>query len=205
MNYFEIGLLVWAIFTTLASIYESFIIICNDMDSDVIQVKNKRIVELSEKLVKMEKQNLELESQIRELKEKANKQPVKAKIRKRKDETAMIDFDKIIDGIEMIEFFNQRAGRKLWMNKPKDIQDADIQKEQEILLAARDALLICSYCNKEDIEQAEKRRAAAQKRYDDDELELKYTINSIKMCDKDTNEEIMTPESYPIEESSLGW
>lgn len=84
MNHFEIGLLVWAIFTTLVSIYESFIIICNDMDSDVIQVKNKRIVELSEKLVKMEKQNLELESQIRELKEKANKQLVKAKIRKKK-------------------------------------------------------------------------------------------------------------------------
>lgn len=86
MNYFEIGLLVWAIFTTLASIYELFIIICNDMDSDVIQVKNKRIVELSEKLVKTESQNLELESQIRELKEKANKQSVKAKIRKRKDD-----------------------------------------------------------------------------------------------------------------------
>lgn len=64
----------------------------------------------------------------------------------------MIDFDKIIDDIEMIEFFNQRAGRELWMNKPKDIQEADIQKEQEILLAARDALLICSYCSKEDIE-----------------------------------------------------
>ena len=62
MNHFEIGLLVWAIFTTLASIYELFIIICNDVDSDVIQVKDKRIVELSEKLVKMEKQNLELES-----------------------------------------------------------------------------------------------------------------------------------------------
>lgn len=117
----------------------------------------------------------------------------------------MIDFDKIIDGIEMIEFFNQRAGRKLWMNKPKDIQDADIQKEQEILLAARDALLICSYCNKEDIEQAEKRRAAAQKRYDDDELELKYTISSIKMYDINTNEEIMTLEPHPVEESSLGW
>ncbi len=117
----------------------------------------------------------------------------------------MIDFDKIIDGIEMIEFFNQRAGRELWFNKPKEIQDADIQKEQEILLAARDALLICSYCNKEDIEQAEKRRAAAQKRYDDDELELKYTISSIKMYDINTNEEIMTLEPHPIEESSLGW
>ena len=115
----------------------------------------------------------------------------------------MIDFDKIIDGIEMIEFFNQRAGRELWMDKPKDIQDADIQREQEILLAARDALLICSYCNKEDIEQAEKRRAAAQKRYDDDELEFKYTISSIKMYDIDTNEEIMTLEIPPTEESSL--
>ena len=86
MNHFEIGLLVWAIFTTLASIYELFIIICNDMDSDVIQVKDKRIAELSEKLTKIESQNLELEIQIRELKEKANKQPVRVKIRKRKDD-----------------------------------------------------------------------------------------------------------------------
>ena len=116
----------------------------------------------------------------------------------------MIDFDKIIDGIEMIEFFNQRAGRELWMDKPKDIQDADIQKEQEILNAAKEALLICSYCNKEDIEQAEKRREAAQKRYDDDdELELKYKISSIKMYDINTNEEVMTLELPPIEESSL--
>ena len=83
MNHFEIGLLVWAIFTTLASVYELFIIICNDMDSDVIQVKNKRIAELNEKLTKIESQNLELESQIRELKEKANKQPVKAKVRRK--------------------------------------------------------------------------------------------------------------------------
>ena len=117
----------------------------------------------------------------------------------------MIDFDKIIDGIEMIQFFNQRAGRELWADKPKDIQDADIQKAQEILLAARDALLICSYCNKEDIEQAEKRRVAAQKRYDDDELELKYTINNIKVYDKDTNEEIMTLKPYLVEENGLGW
>lgn len=83
MNHFEIGLLVWAIFTTLASIYELFIIICNDMDSDVIQVKDKRIAELNEKLTKIESQNLELESQIRELKEKANKQSVKAKVKRK--------------------------------------------------------------------------------------------------------------------------
>lgn len=57
MNYFEIGLLVWAIFTTLVSVYESFIIICNDIDSDAIQVKDKRIAELIEKLAKIESQN----------------------------------------------------------------------------------------------------------------------------------------------------
>lgn len=93
MNHFEIGLLVWAIFTTLASVYELFIIICNDMDSDAIQVKNKRIVELSEKLTKIEKQNLELESQIRELKEKANKQPVKAKVRRKEKKKMRLDID----------------------------------------------------------------------------------------------------------------
>ena len=86
MNHFEIGLLVWAIFTTLASVYELFIIICNDTDSDAILVKNKRIAELNEKLTKIESQNLELEIQIRELKEKANKQPVKAKVRKRRED-----------------------------------------------------------------------------------------------------------------------
>ena len=83
MNYFEIGLLVWAIFTTLASIYELFIIICNDTDSDAILVRNKRIAELNEKLTKVESQNLELRSQIKELKLQANKQPVKAKVRRK--------------------------------------------------------------------------------------------------------------------------
>ena len=77
----------------------------------------------------------------------------------------MIDFEEIIDGLEMLEFFNQRAGRELWMDKPKDIQEADMKRAQEILLAARDALLICSYCDEEVIEQAEQRRTAAQKRY----------------------------------------
>ena len=86
MNHFEIGLLVWAIFTTLASVYELFIIICNDTDSDAIVVRNKRIAELNEKLTKIETDNLLLRSQIKELKLQANKQPVKAKIRKRKDD-----------------------------------------------------------------------------------------------------------------------
>ena len=83
MNNFKIGLLVWAIFTTLASVYELFIIICNDTDSDAIVVRNKRIAELSEKLTKIESQNLELKSQIKELKLQANKQPVKVKVRRK--------------------------------------------------------------------------------------------------------------------------
>lgn len=84
MNNFEIGLLVWAIFTTLASVYELFIIICNDTDSDAIVVRNKRIAKLNEKLTETETDNLLLRSQIKELKLQANKQLVKAKVRKRK-------------------------------------------------------------------------------------------------------------------------
>lgn len=82
MNHFEIGLLVWAIFTTLASVYELFIIICNDTDSDAIVARNKRIAELNEKLTKVESQNLELRSQIKELKLQANKQLVRVKVRR---------------------------------------------------------------------------------------------------------------------------
>ena len=117
----------------------------------------------------------------------------------------MIDFEEIIDGLEMLEFFNQRAGRELWMDKPKDIQEKDIKRAQEILLAARDALLICSYCTEEDLDWAKLKRDAVQKRYDDDELEVQYKISSIKVYDKDTDEEILTLDPQPIEESSLGW
>lgn len=107
----------------------------------------------------------------------------------------MIDFDKIIDGIEMIEFFNQRAGRELWMNKPKDIQEADIQKEQEILLAARDALLICSYVEEEELAAAERRLKDAQREYD---------IKNMVFYDRDTNEELFCLSPQPVEERGLG-
>lgn len=96
----------------------------------------------------------------------------------------MIDFNKIIDGIEMIEFFNQRAGRELWMNKPKDIQDADIQKEQEILLAARDALLICSYVGEEELAVAARKLEDAQREYDKKLKEEVYRESIIKGINK---------------------
>jgi len=41
-----------------------------------------------------------------------------------------------IDGLEMLLFFNQRAGRELWQEKSKDVQDKDIAKAEEILQSA---------------------------------------------------------------------
>lgn len=44
--------------------------------------------------------------------------------------------DKLIDGLAMLRFFNQRAGRELWQNKPKEVQDYDISTADEILSKA---------------------------------------------------------------------
>ena len=41
--------------------------------------------------------------------------------------------EEIIDGLEMLKFFNQRAGRELWNEKKKEVQDQDIEKADEIL------------------------------------------------------------------------
>ena len=38
-----------------------------------------------------------------------------------------------IDGLERLLFFNQRAGRELWHDKPKEVQDADIESAERIL------------------------------------------------------------------------
>ena len=108
----------------------------------------------------------------------------------------MIDFNKIIDGIEMIEFFNQRAGRELWMDKPKDIQEVDIQKEQEILNAAKEALLICSYVEEEELAAAERRLKDVQREYD---------IKNIVFYDRDTNEELFCLSPQPVEDNGLRW
>lgn len=44
--------------------------------------------------------------------------------------------DKLIDGLAMLHFFNQRAGRELWQSKPKAVQDYDISTADEILSKA---------------------------------------------------------------------
>ena len=41
--------------------------------------------------------------------------------------------EELKDKIEMLRFFNQRAGRELWKDKPEDIQDEDILNADNIL------------------------------------------------------------------------
>lgn len=44
--------------------------------------------------------------------------------------------EKIIDGLEMLRFFNQRAGRELWADKPHDVQEQDILNADMIYASA---------------------------------------------------------------------
>ena len=41
--------------------------------------------------------------------------------------------EKVIDYLEQIRFFNQRAGRELWNDKPTDIQNKDIENTDKKL------------------------------------------------------------------------
>lgn len=52
----------------------------------------------------------------------------------------MADREKAIDGLEMLRFFNQRAGRELWADKPHDIQETDIANADAILADALELL-----------------------------------------------------------------
>jgi hypothetical protein len=60
--------------------------------------------------------------------------------------------EKIIDGLERIQFFNQRAGRELWNHKPSDIQDQDIALTDKTLTEAIARIRSCE----ETIEQLER-------------------------------------------------
>ena len=44
--------------------------------------------------------------------------------------------EKVIDGLEMLQFFNQRAGRELWADKQHDIQEKDIANADAIFTDA---------------------------------------------------------------------
>lgn len=45
----------------------------------------------------------------------------------------MSEEETIIDHLERILFFNQRAGRELWFDKPKEVQDRDIENNERDL------------------------------------------------------------------------
>lgn len=48
----------------------------------------------------------------------------------------MDDLKKVVDGLEMLRFFNQRAGRELWSDKPHDVQEQDISNADMIYASA---------------------------------------------------------------------
>lgn len=50
------------------------------------------------------------------------------------------DDENIIDKLEMLRFFNQRAGRELWADKKKEAQDKDIENADRILNNAIDLI-----------------------------------------------------------------
>lgn len=50
------------------------------------------------------------------------------------------DDENIIDKLEMLRFFNQRAGRELWADKKKEVQDKDIENADRILNNAIDLI-----------------------------------------------------------------
>lgn len=48
----------------------------------------------------------------------------------------MMTYNEIIDRLEMMDFFADRAGKELWFDKPTDIQNQDIAKHHQILQSA---------------------------------------------------------------------
>lgn len=52
----------------------------------------------------------------------------------------MIDEKNLIEKLEMLRFFNQRAERELWQDKQKAVQDIDIENADEILSFAIESL-----------------------------------------------------------------
>lgn len=48
----------------------------------------------------------------------------------------MMTIEQALDGLERLRFFNQREGRELWFDKPKDIQEEDIKKADKIYIEA---------------------------------------------------------------------
>ena len=52
----------------------------------------------------------------------------------------MSEIEKVIDGLERLWFFNQRAGRELWADKPKEVQEQDIASADKVYSDALELL-----------------------------------------------------------------
>ena len=52
----------------------------------------------------------------------------------------MADIENTIDGLERLRFFNQRAGRELWGDKPHDVQEEDIASADAVYADAIELL-----------------------------------------------------------------
>lgn len=48
--------------------------------------------------------------------------------------------EELIEALERLKFFNQRAGRELWADKPREIQDKDIESAEKTIELAISAL-----------------------------------------------------------------
>ncbi len=53
----------------------------------------------------------------------------------------MIDKEQALEIIDKQDFFNDRAGRELWNDKPKEIQDEDIRNAHEDYEALKEYIL----------------------------------------------------------------
>ena len=52
----------------------------------------------------------------------------------------MTHVEEIMDGLERLRFFNQRAGRELWADKPKEVQEQDIANADKVYSDALELL-----------------------------------------------------------------
>lgn len=75
--------------------------------------------------------------------------------------------EEIIDILDKIEFFQgQRAGRELWNDKPKEVQDEDIENFNRDIQKIRDYVL--SYDVEEVVKELEKNAHWSESTYDED-------------------------------------
>lgn len=47
----------------------------------------------------------------------------------------------LLDKVEMLQFFNQRAGRELWGDKPTEVQNIDIKNADKVFEAVKGTVI----------------------------------------------------------------